>query len=91
MIEDKSTGDSSAFEAQVCQGLEFSNVRNGCKRSFEIKIITGTKVSNHHGVMIEVNSTGDSSVGEAQGFKVFQFFDVRNSCKRRVEIKIITG
>jgi hypothetical protein len=41
MIEVKSTGDSSADEVQVCQGLEFSDVRNRCKRSFEIKIITG--------------------------------------------------
>jgi hypothetical protein len=41
MIEDKNTGDSSAVEVQVCQGLEFSDVGNRCKRTVEIKSITG--------------------------------------------------
>jgi hypothetical protein len=41
MIEDKNTGDSSAVEVQVCQGLEFSDVGNRCKRTVEIKSIPG--------------------------------------------------
>ena len=41
MIEDKSTGDSSVVEVQVCQGLEFSDVGNSCKQTVKIKIIMG--------------------------------------------------
>jgi hypothetical protein len=42
MIEVKSTGDFSAVEVQVCQGLEFSDVGNHCKRR--------DLNQNHHGV-----------------------------------------
>jgi hypothetical protein len=77
VIEVNSTGDSSVFEVQVCQGLEFSDVGNHCKR----RVLN----QNHHGVMIEDKSTGDSSATEAQNCQCLQFSDVRDLCKTQQE------